>query len=576
MDGPVGVTQCPIQPGSRFTYNFTINQPGTYWYHSHVRGQYPDGLRGPLIIHDPDSPFNGQYDEELVLTVSDWYHDEMPGLIEGFISKDNPTGAEPVPKNALFNETQNLTVPVEPGKTYLFRMVNIGAFAGQYVWFEGHNISIVEVDGIYTQPAVADRIYLSAAQRCSFLLTTRNDTSANFPFVASMDTVSPSFSHLPLKISGGTDLPPRTSSTPFPTTSTGMSPGGCRMTVRSHCPNQCWLMNSTSLTTSLWYHMTTRRSLARQTIRSSWRSSWTTSETGPTSKSTRPDPDSQIPSADSKPPSAFFNNITYKAPKVPTLYTALSSGETANNAQVYGSHTHSFVLQKGEVVQLVVDNADTGKHPFHLHGHAFQAVWRSEEDAGPFADSNATDADFTQLPMRRDTFVLPPQGNIVLRFRADNPGVWLFHCHIEWHVESGLIATMVEAPLDLQRDLTVPQNHYDACAAASPAMPTAGNAAGNTANLLDLSGEPSPPARLPDGFTARGIVALVFSCISGVLGVAVVAWYGLSGDPAAAKPTGPSGVFQQGAAPVSAANGNGTRVEEVTAVSGGGAGAGKR
>lgn len=576
MDGPVGVTQCPIQPGSRFTYNFTINQPGTYWYHSHVRGQYPDGLRGPLIIHDPDSPFNGQYDEELVLTVSDWYHDEMPGLIEGFISKDNPTGAEPVPKNALFNETQNLTVPVEPGKTYLFRMVNIGAFAGQYVWFEGHNISIVEVDGIYTQPAVADRIYLSAAQRCSFLLTTRNDTSANFPFVASMDTVSPSFSHLPLKISGGTDLPPRTSSTPFPTTSTGMSPGGCRTTVRSHCPNQRWLMNSTSLTTSLWYHMTTRRSLARQTIRSSWRSSWTTSETGPTSKSTRPDPDSQIPSADSKPPSAFFNNITYKAPKVPTLYTALSSGETANNAQVYGSHTHSFVLQKGEVVQLVVDNADTGKHPFHLHGHAFQAVWRSEEDAGPFADSNATDADFTQLPMRRDTFVLPPQGNIVLRFRADNPGVWLFHCHIEWHVESGLIATMVEAPLDLQRDLTVPQNHYDACAAASPAMPTAGNAAGNTANLLDLSGEPSPPARLPDGFTARGIVALVFSCISGVLGVAVVAWYGLSGDPAAAKPTGPSGVFQQGAAPVSAANGNGTRVEEVTAVSGGGAGAGKR
>lgn len=190
MDGPVGVTQCPIQPGSRFTYNFTINQPGTYWYHSHVRGQYPDGLRGPLIIHDPDSPFNGQYDEELVLTVSDWYHDEMPGLIEGFISKDNPTGAEPVPKNALFNETQNLTVSVEPGKTYLFRMINIGAFAGQYIWFEGHNISIVEVDGVYTQPAVADRIYLSAAQRCSFLLTTRNDTSANFPFVASMDTVS--------------------------------------------------------------------------------------------------------------------------------------------------------------------------------------------------------------------------------------------------------------------------------------------------------------------------------------------------------------------------------------------------
>lgn len=189
MDGPVDVSQCSIAPGSRFTYNFTITQPGTYWYHSHSRGQYPDGLRGPLIIHDPDSPFAGQYDEERVLTVSDWYHDEFSVLLGPFISKVNPTGAEPVPKAALWNETQNLTVAVQPATTYLFRVVNIGAFAGQYIWFEGHNITIIEVDGIYTHPAEADRIHLSAAQRCSFLLTTKNETTANFPFVASMDTV---------------------------------------------------------------------------------------------------------------------------------------------------------------------------------------------------------------------------------------------------------------------------------------------------------------------------------------------------------------------------------------------------
>lgn len=122
------------------------------------------------------------------------------------------------------------------------------------------------------------------------------------------------------------------------------------------------------------------------------------------------------------PHSAFFNDITYKAPKVPTLYTALSSGQLATDAQVYGTWTHSFVLEKGQIAQIVVDNDDTGKHPFHLHGHAFQAVWRSEESAGHFADSNVTEADFPQTPMRRDTFVLPPEGNIVLRFRADNPG----------------------------------------------------------------------------------------------------------------------------------------------------------
>jgi iron transport multicopper oxidase len=38
-------------------------------------GQYPDGLRGPLIVHEPQGqdPFKGQYDEEVILTVSDWY-----------------------------------------------------------------------------------------------------------------------------------------------------------------------------------------------------------------------------------------------------------------------------------------------------------------------------------------------------------------------------------------------------------------------------------------------------------------------------------------------------------------------
>ena len=153
------------------------------------KGQYPDGLRGPLIIHDPEFPYKDQYSQEVILTVSDWYHDQMPGLISFFISKANPTGAEPVPNSALFNDTQNLTISVEPEKTYLFRMVNMGAFAGQYIWFEGHNITIVEVDGVYTRQAEASMIYLSAAQRCSFLLTTGNDSSANFPFVASMDTV---------------------------------------------------------------------------------------------------------------------------------------------------------------------------------------------------------------------------------------------------------------------------------------------------------------------------------------------------------------------------------------------------
>jgi iron transport multicopper oxidase len=173
----------------------------------------------------------------------------------------------------------------------------------------------------------------------------------------------------------------------------------------------------------------------------------------------------------------------------------MSSGANASKPGIYGAYTHSFVLEKDEVIDIVVNNDDPGKHPFHLHGHAFQVIVRSDEEAGFY---NATEeTDFPATPMRRDTVVVNPNGHLVIRFQADNPGVWLFHCHIEWHVDSGLIATFIEAPTVLQDTLSIPADHIAACVAAG--TPYAGNAAGNTVNLLDLSGQRSPPAPLPEG-----------------------------------------------------------------------------
>ena len=115
--------------------------------------------------------------------------------------------------------------------------------------------------------------------------------------------------------------------------------------------------------------------------------------------------------------SAFFNDQSYTSPKVPTLYTALSSGSFVNNADIYGSATNSFVLQKGEVVEIIVNSGDPGKHPFHLHGHDFQTVVRSAGNAGAYVGNES----FPTIPMRRDVFLVEPKGNIVLRFKANNP-----------------------------------------------------------------------------------------------------------------------------------------------------------
>ncbi|KAA8573678.1 hypothetical protein EYC84_005255 [Monilinia fructicola] len=225
-------------------------------------------------------------------------------------------------------------------------------------------------------------------------------------------------------------------------------------------------------------------------------------------------------------PYAFFNNITYVSPKVPTLYTVMSAGNDAKNAVVYGEFTHPFVLDYEQTIEIVVNNLDSGKHPFHLHGHNFQVIQRSAEDAGTFNSTNTTQTSYPSTPMRRDTVVLRPSGHLVLRFQSNNPGVWLFHCHIEWHVDQGLTATLIEAPLEIQKALTIPENHIAAC--QSGGVPYTGNAAGNKQDYLDLQGENVAPGPLPAGFTARGIVALVFSCLAALLGMATITWYGLA------------------------------------------------
>jgi iron transport multicopper oxidase len=228
-------------------------------------------------------------------------------------------------------------------------------------------------------------------------------------------------------------------------------------------------------------------------------------------------------------PYAFFNNISYTPQRVPTLYTVLTTGENATSPEIYSEFVNPFVLKAGQTIELIVNNLDGGKHPLHLHGHNFQILHRSLDSAGTWEDEDSTgNVTFPAVPSRRDTLVLQPSGNFVLRFKADNPGVWLFHCHIEWHMSQGLIATMIEDPIGLQKSQPIeslPAQFTDLCKAQD--VPMAGNAVGNTVDVFNLNGQDAQSGDLPAGFTARGIVALVFSVLCAFLGMAVIAWYGM-------------------------------------------------
>jgi Multicopper oxidase len=58
----------------------------------------------------------------------------------------------------------------------------------------------------------------------------------------------------------------------------------------------------------------------------------------------------------------------------------------------------------------------------------------------------------------------PANGSAVIRFFADVPGVWAYHCHIGWHMDAGLLATFIEAPEELRASgVKIPDGFLNQC-----------------------------------------------------------------------------------------------------------------
>jgi len=83
---------------------------------------------------------------------------------------------------------------------------------------------------------------------------------------------------------------------------------------------------------------------------------------------------------------------------------------------------------------------------FHLHGHVFWILGTGDGDYVPGASQFNT-----VNPPRRDTLTIPGYGWAGIRFVADNPGLWAFHCHIGWHMAAGLLMQFASLPNEIQQ-----------------------------------------------------------------------------------------------------------------------------
>ncbi|EFX03254.1 iron transport multicopper oxidase fet3 precursor [Grosmannia clavigera kw1407] len=449
MDGPSAVDQCPVPPGSSITYSFLADEPGTFWYHSHNLGQYPDGLRGPMIVHDPNDPYAGQYDEEVILTVSDWYHTQSLYLVQDMLVTSNTQFLPPFPDNILVNEGQGAKIDFEVNKTYRFRIICYSAFASAMLHFDSHTMQVIMNDASYVTQKQAYQLRISPAQRYDVLISGISRDHRNYPFLLSLD----------INRDYAVDA---ASGIVWPHNYTGqlvMKPNGTfsdDVVAKWQPVDDAHFQPYDSL--AAYSPVTTTITL-----------------------------DFSFCDDVNGYPRACFNNKTYIDQTVPTLYTAATVGDNNTNPLVYGA-VQPYIVDDGEVVELVVNNQDAAIHPFHLHGHQFQVLDRPSSNTGLWSGSSRT---FPATPPRRDTIAVNGNSYVVIRFKVQNPGVFLFHCHIEWHVEMGLTVTIIQEP-DQLKGLTFPDDHIANC--KKMGIPYQGNAIGNTVDPLNTTGFQTVPS----------------------------------------------------------------------------------
>jgi hypothetical protein len=147
-------------------------------------------------------------------------------------------------------------------------------------------------------------------------------------------------------------------------------------------------------------------------------------------------------SIDSNHPTGYINRTTF-IPQTPPLISLPRSQWDVHQLVPYiplsSSPTSSQPESQPLWVDIILNNLDDGSHPFHLHGHSFYVLASSRSEIGWGSyDGSKGELKLDGRAVRKDTVSVPRRGYVVLRFKAGNEGVWMFHCHVLWHMGSGM------------------------------------------------------------------------------------------------------------------------------------------
>ena len=464
MDGVPGLSFHGIGPGETYVYRFQVRQGGTYWYHSHSAFQEQLGLYGPLII-EPREPEPFRFDREHVVMLTDWtderpervfaklkkrsdYYNFHQRTVGGFLRdvRAQGLGRTVADRKAWGELRMNATDLADvSGYTYTYlmngaapagnwtglfrfgervrlRFINGSAMTYFDVRVPGLTMTVVAVDGQYVHPVTVDEFRMAVAETVDVIVEPSGQDAFTI-FAQSMDRTG--YARGTLATREGLSAPvPDLDPRPL-LTMADMGHGG--MGNDPHAGHNMPVQPPATSDP----HAGHDRSAMGGSV-----------QTHPASEEGNPLVDMQTMSPTSRlddPGVGLRDNgrrvLTYSELK--SLFDDPDGRDPGRTIELHlTGHMERFVwsfngikfsdaeplrLTYGERLRIVLVNDSMMAHPIHLHG-----MWSDVED------------DTGQFLVRKHTVDMPPGTKRSYRVTADALGRWAYHCHLLFHMESGM------------------------------------------------------------------------------------------------------------------------------------------
>jgi CopA family copper-resistance protein len=477
MDGVPGLSYKGIAPGETFTYQFKVQQSGTYWYHSHSGMQEQTGLYGAIVI-EPAVRESLLADRDYVVMLSDWtdedpmrvlnklkmqsdyYNFNQPTAMDFFRDVSQVGWSAAVDKRRMWNEmrmnptdladisgytytylmngnapTGNWTGLFKPGERVRLRLINSSAMTFFDVRIPGLKMTVIQADGQNVEPVTVDEIRMGVAETYDVLVTPSDD--AYTIFAQSMDRTG--YARGTLARQAGLTAPVPVLDKPEPLTMSDMMgsmgamvAGGMAMDNSSHAMADMNGMQGMNGMDQGGMAMGAASTPVRHA----------STEFGPSTDARVDSPRTNLDD-----PGVGLRNNGRKVLTYADLHSLPGIMGTRDAEQEIELHltgnmeryTWSFDglefgkstpvhFPYGKRMRVVLVNDTMMSHPMHLHG-----MWAELErpEGG--------------VQVRKHTIIVQPAQRISFLVSADAPGRWAWHCHLLFHMEAGMFREVVVA-----------------------------------------------------------------------------------------------------------------------------------